>query len=155
MAEPDAKKELARETGGSMLRDLKSHHNMFWDSVRDFHLEPLFKRAYADPARKKLIQRWLASSAGKNIIIRQLDFYCDPLLVEIRSEGWTSRVLDGGAEPLAQVELHAIHLALISLSDTLRSFAFGMVRGQFKLPLLFKNPRDHYYAMRIFLGGGK
>jgi hypothetical protein len=126
---------------------------MFWDSVRDFYLEPLLKRAYADPDRKQMIQRWLASSAGKNIIIRQLDFYCDPLLVEIGSEGGTGRVLDEGAEPLAQVELHAIHLALITLSDSLRSFAFGMLRGNFKLPLLFKNPRDHYYAMRIFLGG--
>ena len=126
---------------------------MFWDSVRDFHLEPLFKRAYADPGRKGLIQGWLRGGQGRNIIIRQLDFYCDPLLVEIRSECWTSRVLDGGPEPLAQVEVHAIHLALISLSDNLRAFAFGMLRGNFKLPLLFKSLRDHYYAMRIFLGG--
>lgn len=126
---------------------------MFWESVKDFHLEPLFKRAYADPTRKKLIQRWLRGELGKSIIIRQLDFYCDPLLVEIGSEGWTSRVLDEGPEPLAQVELHAIHLGLIALSDSISSFAFGMIRGQFKLPLLFKNPRDHYFATIIFLGG--
>jgi len=136
-----------------MLRGLKAHHNMFWESVKDFHLEPLFKRAYADPGRKGLIQGWLRGGPGRNIIIRQLDFYCDPLMIEIRAEGWSSKVLDGEQIDRVEVELHSTHLGLIALSESISSFTFGIMRGKFRLPLLLKNPRDHYYAMRIFLGG--
>ena len=153
MAEPKVKKESAPETGGQMLRDLKAHHNMFWTSVQDFHLEPLLNRAYQDPKKSGLIRAWLGKAPRKTVLIRQPDFYCDPLLIEFTAEGWTATVLEGEPAPPVEVELSAMHLGLISLSESVSEFMFGMLRGNFKLPLLFKNLRDHYYAMRIFLGG--
>jgi len=44
-------------------------------------------------------------------------------------------------------------MALISSTDKLSSFLLAMAQSEIRLPLLFKNLRDHYYAMKIFLGG--
>jgi len=153
MSEPGIKEVNSELDSGTMLQGLKAHHNMFWESVRDFHLEPLLKRVYSAPGKRKLILRWLKRDLRKRVLIRQMDFFSDPFLIEFRRDGWTAKVLDEGEMDGAEIELQCTHLGLISLSDSLVSFIFGLVRGEFKLPLVFKNLRDHYYAMRIFLGG--
>lgn len=134
-------------------RDLAAHHNMFWNSVLDFHLGPLLDKSYQHPTRKKIILDWLKGASVKRVLIRQLDFYCDPLLLEFGKDGWKATVLDDGSVPEAEVELRANHLSMVAESDSLRAFLFGLVRGEFKIPLLCKKFRDHYYAMKIFLGG--
>lgn len=135
----------------NLERDLRSHHNQFWTSVKEFHLDGLLKRVYLDSSKRRLLARWLGNKGTKRIVINQIDFPSSPFLIEIGPEGWDTRVIDQEESNLADVKVYATHSGLIALSDSLNSFIFGMLLGDFKLPLLFNNLRDHYYVMRIFL----
>jgi len=134
-----------------ILKDsLLMHNNMFWTSTLEFHLEGLLNRAYSDPKKKMLIQRWLNGAQGRDIIIKQFDFPSDPLLIRIGTESWSAQVLDDGKSYLPDVELLTTHLGLVALGDNLRSFIYGYLTGDFKLPKLFQSIRNHFYAMKIF-----
>jgi len=154
MAESFGEKEETGRTS-QMLKDLKSHHNMFWDSVERHHLEPLLTRAYSEKGKKKLIQRWLGKEGVKRILIKQLDCYSDPLLIELRKDGFGTKIMEDEEEFSAEIILDATHLGLIALTDQLSAFVFGWLKKDFQVPKFFRNLRDHYFAMRIFLGGGK
>jgi len=148
------KKEKSSAPKEFILKDsLLMHNNMFWSSTLDFHLGKLLDRAYAGDAGKKTIKNWLGSAREKNVVIIQLDFPSDPLLLQFRPEGWSAKVLDEGQSVQADVELCSEHISLIAFTDSLRSFIHALLRGSLKLPMLWQKPRDHYYAMRIFLGG--
>jgi hypothetical protein len=85
-----------------------------------------------------------------NIIIKQFDFPSDPLLIQIGPGSWSATVLDDGKTYVPDVELLSTHLGLVALGDNLRSFIYGYLTGDFKLPGLFKNFRSHIYSMKIF-----
>jgi hypothetical protein len=125
---------------------------MFWTSVLDFHLKALLDNAYGNPRKKKLVEHWLNGSESKSVMVMQEDFPTDPLLLTFKPDSWHALVLDDGQNPRSDVALVSTHIALIALTGEFWSFVLGMSRGSLKLPLLFRNPRDHYYAMKIFLG---
>jgi len=134
-----------------VLKDsLLMHNNMFWTSTLEFHLEGLLNRAYSDTKKQKLILRWLSGGGPRNIIIKQFDFPSDPLLIRIGPETWSATVLDDGKTHTPDVELLTTHLGLVALGDSLRGFVYGFLTGDFKLPMLFKSMRNHFYAMKIF-----
>jgi len=133
------------------LKDsLVAHNNMFWTSATDFHLGGILDKAYQNPARRKLILRWLDGAEEKKIIIRQSDFPADPFLVRIRKDGWTASLLEEPDTSRADVELVSTHMALLIYTDTLASFLLGLLTRNLRLPIFFHKLRDHYYAMRIF-----
>jgi len=152
MAERFQKSLGKPERVSGMLKDLKSHHNMFWDSVERHHLEPLLTRTYSIKEKRKLIARWLGKNEVKRILIKQLDCYSDPLLIELRKDGFRIKILDEEEGNSAEIIFSATHLGLIALTDRLSAFIFGWIRKDFRLPRFFKNFRDHYFAMRVFLG---
>lgn len=134
-----------------VLKDsLLMHNNMFWTSTLEFHLEGLLNRAYENPKKQQMIRRWLSGAQNKNIIIKQFDFPSDPLLIQIGPGSWSAQVLDDGKSFVADVELLTTHLGLVALGGNLRSFIYGYLTGDFKLPGLLKNLRSHIYSMKIF-----
>jgi hypothetical protein len=144
-------KDTGTEKNEVILKDsLLMHNNMFWTSTLEFHLERVLNRAYADPEKKKRIQRWLNGAQSINIIIKQFDFPTDPLLIQIGPESWSAQVLDDGKSYTPDVELLSTHMGLVAMGDSLRGFVYGFLSGDFKLPLLFKSMRNHFYAMKIF-----
>lgn len=130
---------------------LKAHNNEFWNSVRQHHLGGFLDQVYTHPWKSKLIQKWLGARESKRIVIRQSDFYCDPLVIEFRQKDYQIRVSEDEPNPPAEVEIEATHSAIIASSTELSWFLRDWLGGEIKVNRLFARFRDHLYAAVIFL----
>jgi hypothetical protein len=125
--------------------------NLFWDSARRHHLDELLEDTYRSEARKKIVRAWTGNTGKKSVLIRQINFNSDPLLIVFGPEGFEIGVLDNGEQARADVEIQATHTAIICDSSAFIPCARAWINGKIKVPGLWSRPRDHYYAARIFL----
>lgn len=131
-----------------MIDLVRERNNEFWDSVRKLHLEGLLDAAYADPEKRRLIERWLDGNDCRRIRISQTDFDSDPLVIELGLDGYDIRV--GGASA-ADVEVGFTHLAVVGSSTDIISLARAWVFGRVRVKRLLRNARDNCYAGLLFL----
>ena len=135
-----------------MIERVRQNNNQFWATARQLHLDEFMRSVYESGPKKELIKRWLKGGAVKRVLIRQMNFYSDPLLIEFRPDSFMISVLEGADELLPDVEVIATHTAIISYSTDFLPCVRAWLRRELKVPQLTRNPADHYFAAKIFLG---
>lgn len=136
---------------GRMSEQVRLNNNQFWESARRLHLDGLLESIYAKPRRRRLIRKWLDKGRCKRVLIRQMDFDSDPLLIEFREEGFELRVLEDDEPAAVEVEMIAAHAAIIAYSTDPLPFIFSWLRREIRMPRLFNHARDHWFVFRVFL----
>lgn len=136
---------------GRMSEQVRLNNNQFWESARRLHLDGLLASIYEEPRRRRLVRKWLNKERCKRVLIRQMDFDSDPLLIEFREEGFEIGVFEEGEPPPSEVEVIAAHAAIIAYSTDLLPFIFSWLRREIRMPRLFNHARDHWFVFRVFL----
>jgi len=131
------------------------NNNLFWEDVREYFLKDFFNTAYGGKKRE-LIKSWLRNSDSKTMLLRQIDteyrpdFVSDPLLIRVWPDRFEIIVADISEGINADVEMNATHEAIVMATVDLTSFLIAVIEKKIRLPKLWRNIRDHYYAARLF-----
>lgn len=134
---------------------VRENNNLFWEDAREYYLNDFFGSAYIG-AKKEIIKKWLGKSDLKTILIRQIDtayrpdFISDFLLICLRPDGFEMRMVEIGNEIAADVELNATHEAIVTATTNMGDVIFAIISKKIRLPKLWRNLRDHYYAAKLF-----
>lgn len=134
---------------------VRESNNQFWEDARVYFLEDFFDSAYSGK-KKKLIKRWLNNSDSKTMLLRQIDteyrpdFVSDPLVIHFLPDRFEISVADISGGMSADVEMNATHEAIVTATGSWKSFLIAMAEKKIRLPKLWRNIRDHYYAAKLF-----
>ena len=113
-----------------MLDRLKARNNEFWDDARQYYLDDFLNAAYASDWKRRLIGRWLAGVSLRRVVFRQMDYPCDPLVIEFLPDGFNIMVRENDLNPDADVEVALTHLAIVPSSTFFRSSTSGTSPGR-------------------------
>ena len=140
----------------SLIDRIRENNNQLWEGAREYYLDDFLKSAYRDTEKRKLIQKWIGGREKKGILIRQVepgnftDYSSDFLLIEFMPDKFDVRIIDMKERAEADVEMDLTHLVLVTATASLLSFIEAWLRKDIRLGKLWANPRDHWYAIRIF-----
>ena len=130
---------------------IRSNNNLFWETAQRLYLSPFMERTYGDPRKRELIRKWLRGGRSKSVLIRQLDFHCDPLLIEFLPDSYRIEVLEGEEVSTASLEVAGTHLSIICDSSDVMGCAGAWIRREIRIRRPLSRLRDCYYAARVFL----
>jgi len=109
------------------------------------------EQIYGDSRKRELIRSWLRGTRSKNVLIRQLDFDCDPLVVEFFPEVYRIEVVEGEASVPASLEVRGTHLAIICYSSDFLGCIGAWLRREIQIKSPWSRLRDCYYVARLLL----
>ena len=87
---------------------VRQNNNEFWWSARSLHLDALLEAAYRDPGKRDLVRRWLRDGGVRRVLLRQLDFDSDPLVIELTQPHFDNSSLRDRAVPICSNQVRQV-----------------------------------------------
>lgn len=132
------------------------NNNDFWESVRNYYLDDFLRKIYSSLKGKRRVEKWLANSQSKTIVIRQVDtknrgeIVADFLVITFRVDQPTVEIISMNKSADADVLIDATHWGLVTGTSSFGSFLSAILSKEIRLPKLRACLRDHFYTALLF-----